>query len=92
MPQVPQRDTPRKSLFKRRRIAVVVVPPVEELDLVGPLQVFSAANRLAGKPFYAVEIATNEEDLKVAGARVMVFRFASARGETGKYLLRGSPS
>jgi transcriptional regulator GlxA family with amidase domain len=67
MPQVPQRDTPRKSLFKRRRIAVIVVPPVEELDLVGPMQVFSAANRLAGKPVYAVEVATNGNDLTVAG-------------------------
>jgi hypothetical protein len=44
----------RKNLFKRRRVAVVVVPPVEELDLVGPMQVFSAANRLAGMPVYAV--------------------------------------
>jgi transcriptional regulator GlxA family with amidase domain len=67
MPQVSQRDIPRKNLFKRRRIAVIVVPPVEELDLVGPMQVFSAANRLAGKHVYAVEIATNSSDLKVAG-------------------------
>ena len=63
MPQVPKRDIPSRNLFKRRRIAVVVVPPVEELDLVGPMQVFSAANRLAGKPVYAVEIATNSRDL-----------------------------
>jgi hypothetical protein len=67
MPQVPEREIPRKNLFKRRRIAVIVVPPVEELDLVGPMQVFSAANRLTGKPVYAVEIATNAEDRKVAG-------------------------
>src|SRR4029077_12758145 len=67
MPQVLQRDTPRKSLFKRQRIAVIVVPPVEELDLVGPMQVFSAANRLAGKPVYAVQVATNGNDLTVAG-------------------------
>ncbi len=67
MPQVPQRDTSRKSLSKQRRIAVIVVPPVEELDLVGPMQVFSAANRLAGRPVYAVEVATNGNDLTVAG-------------------------
>jgi len=45
MPRILQRDIPRKGLFKRRRVAVVVVPSVEELDLV----VFSASNRLAGK-------------------------------------------
>lgn len=67
MPSTSQRDVTRKGLFKRRRVAVVVVPPVEELDLVGPMQVFSAANRLAGRPVYAVEIATNSPDLKVAG-------------------------
>jgi transcriptional regulator GlxA family with amidase domain len=67
MPQTLQHNIQRKGLFKRRRVGVVVVPPVEELDLVGPMQVFSAANRLAGKPVYAVEIATNSHDLKVAG-------------------------
>jgi hypothetical protein len=35
--------------LKRRRIVVVVVPPIDELDLVGPIQTFSAANRLFGK-------------------------------------------
>ena len=67
MPPTSQRGLTRKGLFKRRRVAVVVVPPVEELDLVGPMQVFSAANRLAGGPVYAVEIATNSHDLKVTG-------------------------
>jgi hypothetical protein len=43
-----------------RRLFVVVVPPVDELDLVGPLQVFSAVNRLAGRPVYAVGIVTNK--------------------------------
>jgi transcriptional regulator GlxA family with amidase domain len=43
------------------------VPPVDELDLVGPMQVLSAANRLAGKPIYSVEVATNGADLKVEG-------------------------
>ena len=67
MPQPSQCNNQRKNLFKRRRVGVVVVPPVEELDLVGPMQVFSAANRLAGKPVYAVEVATNARDLKVTG-------------------------
>jgi transcriptional regulator GlxA family with amidase domain len=53
--------------LKRSRIIVVVVPPVDELDLVGPIQVFSAANRLVCKRFYEVEIVTNARDLKVQG-------------------------
>ena len=44
-----------------------MVPPIEELDLVGPMQVFSAANRLAGKKIYALEIATTGRELKVEG-------------------------
>jgi transcriptional regulator GlxA family with amidase domain len=43
------------------------VPPVEELDLVGPIQVLSAANRLAGKPIYSVEVVTQGKTLKVEG-------------------------
>jgi len=57
----------RRGVAERRRVVVLVVPPVEELDLVGPVQVFSAANRLAGRPVYSVEIATNGNDLKVEG-------------------------
>jgi len=51
----------------KRRIVVVVVPPVEELDLVGPVQVLSAANRLSGKKIYSIEIVTNAKDLTVDG-------------------------
>src|SRR5438093_13674611 len=32
-----------------RRVVVLVVPPIEELDLVGPVQVFSTATRLMGR-------------------------------------------
>src|SRR5216683_2892917 len=53
--------------LKRRRIIVVVVRPVDELDLVGPIQVFSAANRLVRKAVYEVEIVTNTRDLRVQG-------------------------
>jgi transcriptional regulator GlxA family with amidase domain len=53
--------------LKRRRIIVVVVPPVDELDLVGPIQVFSAANRLGRKTVYEVEIVTNAREMRVQG-------------------------
>jgi transcriptional regulator GlxA family with amidase domain len=53
--------------LSKRRIVVVVAPPVEELDLVGPMQVLSAANRLSGKKVYSIEIVTNAKDLTVEG-------------------------
>jgi transcriptional regulator GlxA family with amidase domain len=43
------------------------VPPVDELDLVGPLQVFNSVNRLAGRPIYTIEIVTNADRLTVEG-------------------------
>jgi transcriptional regulator GlxA family with amidase domain len=50
-----------------RRIIVVVVPPVDELDLVGPLQVFNSVNRLAGRTIYTIEVVTNADTLTVEG-------------------------
>ncbi len=59
------RDVRRHS--STRRIIVVVVPPVDELDLVGPLQVFNSVNRLAGRLIYTIEVVTNSDRLKVEG-------------------------
>ena len=50
-----------------RRIVVVVVPPVDELDLVGPLQVFNSVNRLAGRTIYTIEVVTSTDRLTVEG-------------------------
>ena len=50
-----------------RRIVVVLVPPVDELDLVGPLEVFKSVNRLAGRTIYKVEIVTSANRLTVEG-------------------------
>ena len=50
-----------------RRIIVVVVPPVDELDLVGPLQVLNAVNRLAGRTIYTIEVVTNADRLTIDG-------------------------
>src|SRR5262249_36497003 len=63
--------TSKKSGTRRpsfcRRIIVVVVPPVDELDLVGPLQVFNSVNRLAGRNIYAIEVVTNADRLTIEG-------------------------
>jgi transcriptional regulator GlxA family with amidase domain len=56
----------RRNSFSRR-IIVVTVPPVDELDLVGPLQVFNSVNRLAGKAVYTIEVVTNADRLTVEG-------------------------
>src|SRR5262245_60269795 len=50
-----------------RRIVVLVVPPVDELDLVGPLQVFCSVNRLVGRPVYAMEVVTNADSMTIDG-------------------------
>ncbi len=50
-----------------RRILVVTVPPVDELDLVGPLHVFNSVNRLAGRPIYTIEVVTRADRLTVEG-------------------------
>ena len=50
-----------------RRIIVVVVPPVDELDLVGPLQVFNSVNRLAGRTIYMIEVVTSANSLTIEG-------------------------
>ena len=55
------------SNMNTRRIIAVVVPPVDELDLVGPLKVFGAANRLTAKRVYQVEVVTNKKDTIVQG-------------------------
>jgi transcriptional regulator GlxA family with amidase domain len=50
-----------------RRVVFVVVPPIEELDLVGPMQVFTAVNRLAGRKVYSLEIVTIGQELTFQG-------------------------
>jgi transcriptional regulator GlxA family with amidase domain len=70
--------------LRRRRIIIVVVPPVEELDLVGPMQVFGAANRLSGRKVYALEVATNRKELEVQGEGGMLSFLAQYRLEEVK--------
>lgn len=46
---------------------MVLVPPVDELDLVGPLQVFNSVNRLAGRTIYTIDVATNADRQTIDG-------------------------
>ena len=76
----------------KRRIIVIVVPPIDELDLVGPIQVFGAANRLVGKTVYEVEIVTNARELRVRGEGGLLSfaaqgRFQDVKGKVDSLLL-----
>jgi transcriptional regulator GlxA family with amidase domain len=42
------------------RILAVAFPPAQSLDILGPLEVFTAANHLSGKALYQVELAGPE--------------------------------
>ena len=75
-----------------RRVVVLAVPPVDELDLVGPMQVFNSVNRLAGRTLYTIEVTTTSEGLKVAGeGGIITFmarqHFSKFRGECDSVLL-----
>ncbi len=61
------RNTGLRKPSSGRRIIVAVVPAVDELDLVGPLQVFNSVNRLAGNTIYTIEVVTNADRLTVEG-------------------------
>jgi transcriptional regulator GlxA family with amidase domain len=54
-----------------KRIVFFTLPPVREIDLVGPLDVFTSANRaVGGKPLYDLQIVSAEKarpDGKIAG-------------------------
>jgi len=64
---------------RARSILVIAVPPVDELDLVGALHVFSAVNRLAGQAVYSIEVVTTGKDLQVAGEAGVLTFFARDR-------------
>jgi transcriptional regulator GlxA family with amidase domain len=75
-----------------RRIIIVVVPPVDELDLVGPLQVFNSVNRLAGRTIYTMEVVTNADRLTIEGeGGVLTFmarhHFSSVEGACDSVLV-----
>jgi transcriptional regulator GlxA family with amidase domain len=77
---------------RSRRIVVVAVPPVDELDLVGPMQVFNSVNRLAGRTLYTLEVTTTSNGLKIAGeGGIITFmarqHFTKVKGECDSVLL-----
>jgi len=53
----------------RKRVVLLAIPPVDELDLVGPAEVFGTANRLADgrRTPYGVEVVTTARDRRIDG-------------------------
>jgi transcriptional regulator GlxA family with amidase domain len=76
-----------------RRVVVLVVPPIEELDLVGPVQVLSTATRLMrrGGPPYAIEVVSTSRDRAIAGesglSLVAQSHYAEVKGEIDSLLV-----
>jgi len=62
-PSANQKPLPRDG----KRIAFLAFPPVRELDLVGPLDVFATANRVAKRDLYDVVILGSDHKQTVAG-------------------------
>ena len=52
-----------------KRVVLLAVPPVDELDLVGPVEVFGTANRLLGgrRTPYGIEVVTTARDRRIDG-------------------------
>src|SRR5215472_17199078 len=52
-----------------RRIVMLAVPPVEELDIVGPWEVFATANNALGQsgPAYSLALVTTGRKLSFVG-------------------------
>src|SRR5260370_4966491 len=68
---MPRLTTKRKLASRRPPLSVVIlaVPPVEELDLVGPLEVFATANFILGErgPAYDIRVVSSQPKPIIAG-------------------------
>jgi transcriptional regulator GlxA family with amidase domain len=60
---------PTKLATRMKTVALLAVPPVEELGLAGPLGVFAGVNRVLGPrgPAYRIKVVSFESGRKIAG-------------------------
>src|ERR1700733_8335306 len=77
-----------------RRVAIIAVPPARMLDVVGPAEVFTDANKLrGGEPAYEVEIIAAAEDRTVPsqiGLQILAHRtYRELRGPIDTLLVGG---
>jgi transcriptional regulator GlxA family with amidase domain len=87
-----------KSISSVRRVVFLAVPPIEELDLVGPLEVFAGVNRVLGErgPAYKIEVisAHNRSDIRgECGVSLLAHDYyRRLRGNVDTLLVVGGPS
>lgn len=78
-----------------RRIVMLAAPPIEELDLVGPWDVFSTANNALGRkgPHYALELVTTGPSLALTGDSGLTLsaarRYPQLKGEIDTLVVPG---
>ena len=73
------RTTGRGKAAHARRVLIAAAPPVDELDLIGPVTVFAAANRLSGAGVYSIEVATSGTNLTLKGEGGLISFLADVR-------------
>ncbi|HWW83856.1 MAG TPA: DJ-1/PfpI family protein [Vicinamibacterales bacterium] len=61
------RKSTRRQPGTPRRIVFFAIPPVEELDIVGPWEVFASANAAAGRRAYDIQLITAGPTRTIAG-------------------------
>ncbi|WP_265594062.1 AraC family transcriptional regulator [Haloferula sp. BvORR071] len=77
-----------------RRLVLLVMPPVRELDLVGIVDVFASANRLLpSERRYQIEIVTTSREPNIAGMQGLSFaggkHYSRVKGEIDTLLVPG---
>jgi hypothetical protein len=78
----------------KRRVVLLAVPPVRELDLAGIVEVFVSANSLLPEDrHYVIEIASTEMDPLIRGMHGLHFAggrpYATVKGEIDTLLISG---
>jgi len=80
------------SRMDARRVTVLAFPGVQAIDVFGPIEVFSAADRLAGGGAYEIELVAGRRGAidTSSGVRVLADRTASAvRGPLDTLIVAG---
>jgi len=75
-----------------RRIVVVVYPNLQSLDAIGPIEVFSTANREAGRDHYATELVATKGSTVRATSGVLFGvdrRLSDVRGTVDTLMVAG---
>lgn len=84
----------RRKEAANRRVVLLAMPPVRELDLVGIVDVFASANRLLpADRRYRIEIATTSREVNIEGMQGLSFaggkHYSAVRGEIDTLLVPG---